>query len=67
MSTTANWAMAVQALELQNIQMEIQMEQAKVRLWEEQRRQEAAWNRREQLMEVAKVQIDGEQVPGRRM
>ena len=67
MSTPANWAMTMQALEMQNIQMEIQMEQAKVRLWEEQRRQEAAWNRREQLMEVAKVQIDGEQVPGRRM
>ena len=63
---TSNMAI-VQALELQKIQMEIQMEQAKVRLWEEQRRQEAARAKREQLLAVAKATIDNEQEPPRRM
>lgn len=63
---TSNMAI-VQALELQKIQMEIQMEQAKVRLWEEQRRQEVAHTKREQLLAVAKATIVNEKEPPRRM
>lgn len=59
---TSNMAI-VQALELQKIQME----QAKVRLWEEQRRQEAAHTKREQLLAVAKATIVNEKEPPRRM
>lgn len=67
MTSMAAMAKASQALELHKIQMEIQMEQAKLRLWEEQQRQDATRAKREQLLTTAARARTDEQERTRRM